>query len=73
MLERTENIITEDKNGENIQKLETVDVILMHCNVVIQQASNVLFTFVPTQQFGKLINIAPYTLTISKTTNLTNY
>ena len=73
MLERTENIITEDKNGENIQKLEIVDVILMHCNVVIQQASNVLFTFVPTQQFEKLINIAPYTLTISKTTNLTNY
>ena len=73
MLERTENIITEDKNGENIQKLEIVDVILMHCNVVIQQASNVLFTFVPTQQFGKLINIVPYTLTISKTTNLTNY
>ena len=73
MLERTENIITEDKNGENIQKLEIVDVILMHCNVVIQEASNVLFTFVPTQQFGKLINIAPYTLAISKTTNLTNY
>ena len=30
---RTEKVIGKDKNGENVPKLEIVDVILMHCNV----------------------------------------
>ena len=29
----TEKVIGKDKNGENVPKLEIVDVILMHCNV----------------------------------------
>ena len=34
-----------------------------------QQASKVLFTFVPNKQFGELITIPPYSLTMLKTTN----
>ena len=53
-------------------KLETVEVILVHCNLVnnnYQQASKVLFTFVPNKQFGQLITIIPHLQTMLKTTN----
>ena len=44
----------------------------MHCNVVnnsYQQASKVLFTFVPNKQFGQLITISPHSLTMLKAVN----
>ena len=53
-------------------KLESVEVALVHCNLVndsYQQASKVLFTFVPNKQYGRLITISPHILTIPKTTN----
>ena len=53
-------------------KLESVEVVLVHCNLVnnnYQQASKVLFTFVPNKQFGQLINISPHSLTMLSTTN----
>ena len=34
LLGSTKNIITEDKNGENMPHLETTEVILVHCNIV---------------------------------------
>ena len=43
-----------NKNSENVPKLESVEVALVHCNLVnnnYQQASKVLFTFVPNKQF----------------------
>ena len=43
----------------------------MHCNLVnnsYQQASKVLFTFVPNKQFAQLITILPHLLTMLKTT-----
>ena len=61
-----------NKNSENVPKLESVESILVHCNLVnnnYQQASKVLFTFVPNKQFGQLINIAPHSLTMLSTTN----
>ena len=36
-------------------KLETVEVVLVHCNLLnsnYQEASKVLFTFVPNKQIG---------------------
>ena len=42
----------------------------MNCNLVndnYQQASKVLFTFVPNKQFGQLITIAPHSLTLQNT------
>ena len=52
--------------------VESVEVVLMHCNQVnnsYQQASKVLFSFVPNKQFGHLITILPHLLTMLKTTN----
>ena len=53
-------------------KLETVKVVLAHCNLVntnYQQSSKVLFTLMPNKQFGQLITITPHLLTMLKTTN----
>ena len=64
--------VDQDKNVENVPKIESVDVVLVHCRLVnnnYQQASKVLFTFVPDKQFDKLITIAPHLLTMLKTTN----
>ena len=64
--------IDKNKNGEIVPRLETVEVVLVHCNLVYsnyQQASKVLFTFVPNRQSGQLITITPHSLTMLKTTN----
>ena len=53
-------------------KLEFVEVVLVHCNLVnnsYQKASEVLFTFVPNKEFGQLITISPHSLTMLKTTS----
>ena len=68
----TEKDVDQDKNGEDVSKLQSVEVFLVHCNLVnnnYQQASKVLFTFVPNKQFGQLINFAPDSLTMLSTTN----
>ena len=51
LLGSTKDIIDADKNSENVLKLENVEVVLVHCNLVnnaYQQHSRVLFTFVTT-------------------------
>ena len=65
LLGSTKDIIDADKNSENVPKLENVEVILVHCNLVnnaYQQNSGVLFTFVLTKQYGQLISISPHSL-----------
>ena len=72
LLGSTKKDVVQDKDGENMPKLESVEVFLVHCNLVnnnYQQTSKVLFTFVPNKQFGQLINIATYSLTMLATTN----
>ena len=74
LLGSTEKDLDIDKDGEDIPKLKSVEVVLIHCNLVNnshQQASKVLFTFVPNKQFGQLITISPHVLTMLKTTNRT--
>ena len=61
-----------DKNSQNVPKLESAEVVLVHCNLVkndYQHTSKVLFSFVPNKQFGQLINISPNTLTMMNTVN----
>ena len=62
-------VIDQDKNEENIPKLESVDVVLVHCNQVKNdyQKTSFSFTFVPNKQFGQLINISPYSLIMMNT------
>ena len=65
LLGSSKDAINADKNSENVPKLENVEVILVHCNLVnnaYQQHSRVLFTFVPTKQYGELISISPHSL-----------
>ena len=53
-----------DKNSEVVPKLESVDLVLVHCNVAnksYQQASKVLLTFVPNKKYGQLITVSPET------------
>ena len=64
--------IDQNKNGEFVPRLETVEVVLVHCNLVndsYQQASKVLITFVPNKQFGQLITITPHSPTMLKAVN----
>ena len=61
--------VDKDKDGEDVAKVESVEVILVHCNLVnkiYQKASKVLFIFVPNKWFGQLITISPHLLTMPK-------
>ena len=72
LLGSTKEDVDQDKDGENMPKLESVEVALVHCklgNNNYQQTSKVLFTFVPNKQFGQLINISPDPLTMLNATN----
>ena len=72
LLGSTKKDVDQDKDGEDVPKLESVEVVLVHCNLVnnnYQQASKVLFTFVPNKQIGQLINVAPHTLIMLNTTS----
>ena len=63
------SIISEDKSSVNVPRLENVEVILVHCNLVnnsYQQHSRVLFTFVPNKKYGQLISISPHSLVFLK-------
>ena len=62
LLGSTLSIIDADKNSENVPKLENVEV-------VYQQHSKVLFTFVPTKRYGQLISISPHSLVFFKMVN----
>ena len=72
LLESTKKVVDKDKNGENIPKLESAKVILVHFNLVkndYQHTSKVLFTFVPNKKFGQLLNISPHVFTMMNTVN----
>ena len=72
LLGSSTDAIDGDKNSELVPKLESVDLVLVHCNLVnnsYQQASKVLFTFVPNKKYGQLITVSPETLIMLKTVN----
>ena len=54
LLGSTKKDADKDKDGEDVPKLESVETVLMHCNLVnnsYQQVSKVLLTFAPNKQF----------------------
>ena len=72
LLESTKQVTDEENNSENVPKLESVEVVLMHCNVVkndYQQGSKVIFTFVPNKQIAQLVNISLRSLIMVNTIN----
>ena len=72
LLQSTKKDVDQNKDGEDVPKLELDKVVSVHCNLVnnnYQKASKVLITFVPNKQFGQLITIASHSLTILNTPN----
>ena len=72
LLGSTKKDVDQDKNGEDVPKLESFEFVSVHCNLVnnnYQEASKVLRTFVPNKQFEQLINISPHSLTMLGRTN----
>ena len=72
LLWSTKKDVNKDKDGENVPKLESVETVLAHCNLVkndYQHTSKVLFGCVPNKKFGQLINISPHFVTIMNTVN----
>ena len=63
----------QDKDEEDVPRLESAEVVLVHYNLVnnnYQQASKVIFTFVPNKQFGQLITNGPHSLIVVNATNI---
>ena len=72
LLGSSSDTVDGDKKSELVPKLDSVDLVLVHCNVVnnsYQQASKVLFTFVPNKKYGQLITVSPETLIMLETVN----
>ena len=54
LLRSTKKDVDQNKDGEDVPKLKSVEIVLVHYNIVndnYQQASKVLFTYVPNEQF----------------------
>ena len=72
LLGSTKKDVDKDKDGQNVTKLESLEIVLVLCNLVktdYQHTSKVLFTFVPNKQFRQLINILSNSLTMMSTVN----
>ena len=72
LLGSTKKDVDADKNGKIVRKLESVELILVHCNLFKndqQHASKVLFSFVLDKQFEQLINIKQNALIMMNTIN----
>ena len=55
LLGSTKKDVDQDKNGENVPKLESAEIFLVYCNLVkndYQHTSKFLFTFVSNKQIG---------------------
>ena len=72
LLRSAKSKTTKDENGKSILRLEIIEVVLLHCNIVnndYQQDSRVLYTFVPNKSVGQLLDISPKYFIILKTFN----
>ena len=68
----TESKITKDKSAENVPHLEIVELVLVPSNLVnndYQQDSRILYTFVPNNPLGSLLEISPINHIFLKTFN----
>ena len=66
------NLIDKTTNGENVPRLEVVEVVSVECNLVdnqYQQNSEVLYIFTPNKSYAYLLNVEPSNLVFLKTYN----
>ena len=55
-------IIDKNKNSNDVPRLDQVEYVLLHCNLVrnkYPQNSKLLYEFVPDKKFGQLISVKP--------------
>ena len=72
LLGSTKSKITKGENSKNVPHLEITKVILVHPNIFnndYQQDSGILYTFVPNESFGQLLDISPKNFIFLKTFN----
>ena len=72
LLGSTKKDVDKDKDGEIVPELESIEVVLAHCNLLkndYQHTSEVLFSFVLNKQFRQFINISSHSLTMMNTVN----
>ena len=65
-------LIDKTTNGENVPRLEVVEVVSVECNLVdnqYQQNSEVLYIFTPNKSYAYLLNVEPSNLVFLKTYN----
>ena len=58
----SEKVVKGEVNGDLVPQLETVQTVLVHCNLVdneYQQDSNILYSFVPDKSFGGILSVHP--------------
>ena len=66
----TKSKITKDKNGKKVPHLEIREVVLVNCNIVVndyQQDSRALHIFVSNKSFGQLLDVSPKSFIFLKT------
>ena len=72
LLGGTESKISTDKNSEHVPHLEAVELVIVYCNIInnnYQRDSRILYTFVPYEPFGSLLEISPPNHIVLKTFN----
>ena len=65
-------LIDKTTNGENVPRLEVVEVVSVECNLVdnqYQQNSEVLYIFTPNKSYAYLLNVEPSNLVFLKNYN----
>ena len=56
LLGSTSSIIDADKNSENVPRLENVEVVLVHCNLVNNVISNIREYYLLLYQLNDMVN-----------------
>ena len=72
LLGSAESKITKYKDSENVPRLEVVELVLVHCNLVhndYQQDSRILYALVLNKTFGSFLEISPTNHVFLKTFN----
>ena len=62
LFSNTKKLIDKTKNGERVPSLEVVEVVLVQCNLVVdqyQQKSEALYTFTSNKSYAYFLNVDP--------------
>ena len=69
LFDRTKTLMDKTKNGEKVPNLEIVEVVLVQCNLVVNQyhqKSEVINTCIPNKSYTDLLNVEPSNLVFLK-------